>query len=113
MQFGTEVRSGATPSPIRNQLGLNRGGPGGEDRGVSATSTPSRPVRPARSGGIPGSVAAVIGVLAVAAALGAGQLVAGLVAPGASPFLAVGDGVIRLSPQVLTEFAKTTFGTAD
>jgi DMSO/TMAO reductase YedYZ molybdopterin-dependent catalytic subunit len=104
---------GPTPSPIRNQLGLNRGGPGGEDRGVSATSTPSRPVRPARSGGIPGSVAAVIGVLAVAAALGAGQLVAGLVAPGASPFLAVGDGVIRLSPQVLTEFAKTTFGTAD
>jgi DMSO/TMAO reductase YedYZ molybdopterin-dependent catalytic subunit len=107
------VRCGATPSPIRNQLGLNRGGRGGEDRGVSATSTPSRPARTPRSGGIPGSVAAVLGVLAVGAALGAGQLVAGLVAPGASPFLAVGDGVIRLSPQVLTEFAKTTFGIAD
>ena len=80
---------------------------------MSATSTPSRPARTPRSGGIPGSVAAVIGVLAVGAALAAGHLVAGLVAPGASPFLAVGDGVIRLSPQVLTEFAKNTFGTAD
>ena len=58
-------------------------------------------------------VAAVIGVLAVGAALGAGQLVAGLVAPASSPFLAVGDAVIRLSPQALTEFAKSAFGTAD
>jgi DMSO/TMAO reductase YedYZ molybdopterin-dependent catalytic subunit len=107
------VRGGGTASPIRNPLGLNRGGRGGEDRGVSATSTPSRHARTPHAGGIPGSVAAVLGVLAVGAALGAGQLVAGLVAPGASPFLAVGDGVIRLSPQVLTEFAKTTFGTAD
>ncbi|GAA1875785.1 molybdopterin-dependent oxidoreductase [Pseudonocardia ailaonensis] len=47
------------------------------------------------------------------AALGVGSLVAGLVTPSSSPFLAVGDTVIRLSPQVLTEFAKTTFGTAD
>src|SRR5689334_4384728 len=58
-------------------------------------------------------VAALVGVLAVGAALAAGQLVATLLSPESSPFLAVGDTVIRLSPQWLTEFAKTTFGTAD
>jgi hypothetical protein len=51
--------------------------------------------------------------MAVAAALAAGQLVAGLVAPASSPYLAVGDTVVRLSPHWLTEFAKATFGTAD
>ena len=66
----------------------------------------------ARPAEIPRGLAALIGVLAVAAALGVGHLVA-LVAPGSSPFLAVGDTVIRFSPQWLTEFAKTTFGTAD
>jgi DMSO/TMAO reductase YedYZ molybdopterin-dependent catalytic subunit len=52
-------------------------------------------------------------VLAVGAALGSGQLVAALISPASSPFLAVGDTVIRFSPEFLTEFAKTTFGTAD
>jgi DMSO/TMAO reductase YedYZ molybdopterin-dependent catalytic subunit len=52
-------------------------------------------------------------VLAVGAALGTGHLVAGVVSAVSSPFLAVGDTVIRFSPQFLTEFAKTTFGTAD
>jgi DMSO/TMAO reductase YedYZ molybdopterin-dependent catalytic subunit len=65
-----------------------------------------------RSGSIPRGLAALIGLLAVAAALGVGHLVA-LLAPGSSPFFAVGDTVIRFSPQWLTEFAKTTFGTAD
>lgn len=55
----------------------------------------------------------LIGVVAVGAALGAGQLVAGIISPASSPFLAVGDTVIRFSPQFLTEFAKATFGTAD
>jgi DMSO/TMAO reductase YedYZ molybdopterin-dependent catalytic subunit len=54
-----------------------------------------------------------VGVLAVAAAVAAGQLVAGLVAPASSPYVAVGDAVVRLSPHWLTEFAKATFGTAD
>lgn len=58
-------------------------------------------------------VAALLGLLAVGAALAAGQLVATLLTPGSSPFLAVGDTVVRLSPQWLTEFAKTTFGVAD
>ncbi|GAA1868243.1 molybdopterin-dependent oxidoreductase [Pseudonocardia ailaonensis] len=62
---------------------------------------------------IPRGVAAGNGVLAVAAAVGAGQLVAGLLAPGSSPFLAVGNAVIRLAPQAVVDFAKTTFGTAD
>ncbi len=47
------------------------------------------------------------------AALAAGQLVAGLLSPASAPFLAVGDAVIRLSPQPVVEFAKNTFGTAD
>jgi DMSO/TMAO reductase YedYZ molybdopterin-dependent catalytic subunit len=58
-------------------------------------------------------VAAGIGVLAVWAALGVGHLVAGLISPASSPYLAVGDQVIRLSPEPLTEFAKTQLGTND
>jgi hypothetical protein len=58
-------------------------------------------------------VAAMIGVLAVWAALGVGHLVAGLLSAASSPFLAVGDAVVRLSPQSVTEFAKNTFGTSD
>ena len=62
---------------------------------------------------VPRSTAALIGVLAVAAALGAGHLVAGIVSPASSPFLAVGNSAIALAPQWLVEFAKSTFGTAD
>jgi len=58
-------------------------------------------------------VAAMIGVLAVWAALGVGHLVAGLLSAASSPFLAVGDAVVRLSPPSVTEFAKDTFGTSD
>lgn len=58
-------------------------------------------------------MAALVTVLAVGAAVGVGHLVAGLVSPASSPFVAVGDTVIRFSPQVLTEFAKTTFGVYD
>ncbi|WP_219413178.1 molybdopterin-dependent oxidoreductase [Pseudonocardia nigra] len=78
---------------------------------MSATAAPhtTRPARP----GVPLGWAAAIGVLAVGAALAAGHLVAAIVSPSSSPYLAVGDWVIRLSPQWLTEFAKTTFGTAD
>jgi DMSO/TMAO reductase YedYZ molybdopterin-dependent catalytic subunit len=49
----------------------------------------------------------------VAAAVGAGHLVAALVAPAASPPVAVGAAVVRLAPQALVEFATSTFGTAD
>lgn len=81
---------------------------------MSTTAAPpeTSPADHGRPGAIPSALAALIGLLSVAAALGAGHLVA-LPAPGSSPFLAVGDTVIRFSPQWLTEFAKTTFGTAD
>jgi DMSO/TMAO reductase YedYZ molybdopterin-dependent catalytic subunit len=46
-------------------------------------------------------------LLAVGAALATGHLVAALVAPGSSPFFAVADTVIRLSPSWLTEFGKS------
>lgn len=78
----------------------------------TTAAPPEHTTEPARPAEIPRGLAALIGLLAVAAALGVGHLVA-LVAPGSSPFLAVGDTVIRFSPQWLTEFAKTTFGTAD
>ena len=78
---------------------------------MSTTTAPlaGSPARPA----VPRPFAALLGVLAVASALGAGHLVAGLVSPASSPHLAVGDTTIRLSPEWLVEFAKSTFGTAD
>jgi DMSO/TMAO reductase YedYZ molybdopterin-dependent catalytic subunit len=79
---------------------------------VSTTAVPEQSIRPPRSG-IPVGFAALIGLLAVGAALGVGHLAAALVSPASSPFLAVGDTVIRFSPQTLTEFAKSAFGTND
>ena len=55
----------------------------------------------------------VIGVLGVAAALAAGHLVAAFIDPNASPFLAVGNAAIDLTPSWLKEFAVGAFGTAD
>ena len=54
-----------------------------------------------------------MGIVSVAAAVGAGHLVAALVAPATSPPLAVADAVVRLAPPPLVEFANSTFGTAD
>ena len=56
---------------------------------------------------VPAVTAAVLGLLAAAAALGAGQLAAALVSPSSSPFFAVADTAIRLSPEWLTEFGKS------
>ncbi|MBC6446506.1 molybdopterin-dependent oxidoreductase [Actinokineospora xionganensis] len=58
-------------------------------------------------------VAALIGVVAVAAALAAGHLVAGFVGPNASPYLAVGNAAIDLTPHPLKDFAIRTFGVYD
>jgi DMSO/TMAO reductase YedYZ molybdopterin-dependent catalytic subunit len=57
--------------------------------------------------------AALIGLITVGAAVGAGQLVGGLLSPSSAPFIAIGDATIRISPQWLVEFAKSSFGTAD
>ena len=67
----------------------------------------------AQAGGPSRPVAATIGVLAVWAALGVGHLTAGLLSAASSPLFAVGDAVVRLSPESIVEFAKTTFGTGD
>ncbi len=100
------------PSPVRHTFAANRAGPRGETSCVSTTEAPVQPGPAARSE-IPSGWAALIGVLSVVAALAAGHLVAGLLSVASSPYIAVGDTVIRFSPQWLTEFAKATFGTAD
>ncbi|WP_018330780.1 molybdopterin-dependent oxidoreductase [Actinomycetospora chiangmaiensis] len=79
-----------------------------------ATPTADRPsiprdVRPAPGGGR----TVVAAVLAVGASIGVGELVAALVSPAASPFLAVGQGAIRLTPEWLKETAIAWFGTND
>lgn len=58
-------------------------------------------------------MAVLVAVLGVGAALAAGHLVAGLLAPNASPFLAVGNTAIDLTPSWLKEFAVREFGTKD
>jgi len=70
-------------------------------------------MRPSLATTLSRTVAISVTVLAVGAALAAGQLVAGLLAPASSPYLLVGDAVIRLAPPVVVDFAKTAFGTAD
>ncbi|MDU0292483.1 molybdopterin-binding protein, partial [Saccharothrix longispora] len=57
--------------------------------------------------------AALVGLLGVAAALAAGHLVAALVGPPASPFLAVGNTAIDFTPSPVKDFAVRTFGTHD
>ncbi|GAB2966001.1 molybdopterin-binding protein [Amycolatopsis acidiphila] len=56
---------------------------------------------------------AACGVLALLAALAAGHLVAGFISVNASPYLAVGNGAIDLTPVSLKDFAVRTFGTHD
>lgn len=60
------------------------------------------------------AVAALTGLLAVVAALAVGHLVAGiLVAPSASPYLAVGNAAIDRTPNAVKDFAIAQFGTSD
>lgn len=58
-------------------------------------------------------VSALIGLLSVAAAVAVGHLVAGFVGLGASPYLAVGNTAIDLTPSALKDFAVRAFGTYD
>ncbi|MBN6041252.1 molybdopterin-dependent oxidoreductase [Amycolatopsis sp. 195334CR] len=62
---------------------------------------------------VPRLVAALLGVLALLAALAAGHLVAGFIGSNASPYLAVGNGAIDLTPVELKDYAVRTFGTYD
>ncbi|GAB3684001.1 molybdopterin-dependent oxidoreductase [Saccharopolyspora tripterygii] len=59
------------------------------------------------------AIRAFSGVLAVVSALAAGHLLAGLVEQNASPFLAVGNSAIDLTPQPLKALAIRWFGEAD
>jgi len=69
--------------------------------------------RTAREPRLPFFGAALIGVVALAAALAAGHLVAGFIGANASPYLAVGNGAIDLTPVGLKDFAVRTFGVYD
>jgi DMSO/TMAO reductase YedYZ molybdopterin-dependent catalytic subunit len=70
---------------------------------------PTKPATPRLSV----AVATLVGLLSMAAALAAGHLVAGFVGPPSSPFLAVGNTAIDLTPLPLKNFAVETFGTYD
>jgi DMSO/TMAO reductase YedYZ molybdopterin-dependent catalytic subunit len=58
-------------------------------------------------------LAALIGLLSGLVAVAAGHLVAGLIDPNASPYLAVGNTAIDLTPPAVKDFAVRTFGTYD
>jgi DMSO/TMAO reductase YedYZ molybdopterin-dependent catalytic subunit len=60
-----------------------------------------------------GTADLAIGVLAVAAGLGAGELLAGAIAPAAAPVRAVATAIIGSSPGEATRWGIETFGTAD
>ncbi len=59
------------------------------------------------------SVAGLIGVLAAGVALATGHLVAALIQPNASPYLAVGNTAIDNTPEPVKAFAIRTFGESD
>src|SRR4051812_40998105 len=70
------------------------------------SSDPSSPTPAKPHGELSRGRAVTISVLAFGAAIGGGQLVAGLIAPLSSPYQAVADWVIRLAPPSLVEFGK-------
>ncbi len=62
---------------------------------------------------LPKGRAVAVALVSLFAALGVGHLVAAMVGPEASPYVAVGNWVRDLSPHPVTEWAKSTFGDAD
>ena len=62
---------------------------------------------------LPKGRAIAVALVSLFTALGVGHIVAALVGPEASPYFAVGNWVRDLSPHPVTEWAKSTFGTAD
>jgi DMSO/TMAO reductase YedYZ molybdopterin-dependent catalytic subunit len=59
------------------------------------------------------ALAGLAGLLAAAVALGVAELAAVAIGPTSSPVVAVGQGVIRLTPEWAKEFAIRTFGQND
>jgi DMSO/TMAO reductase YedYZ molybdopterin-dependent catalytic subunit len=74
----------------------------------TADTRPTRTQRLART-----VLAGTAGVLSAAVALGVAELVAVAIGPNSSPVVAVGQGVIRLTPEWAKEFAIRTFGEQD
>ncbi|MEU6131944.1 molybdopterin-dependent oxidoreductase [Saccharopolyspora sp. NPDC047091] len=70
-------------------------------------------MHPAHPHRITPAAATWCGLAATATALGTGHLVAALIEPRASPFLAVGNAAIDRTPEPVKHFAITTFGQAD
>jgi DMSO/TMAO reductase YedYZ molybdopterin-dependent catalytic subunit len=58
-------------------------------------------------------VAGLAGLLSVVTGLATGHLVGGLISPTASPFIAVGNSAIDLTPAWLKDFAIRAFGSYD
>ena len=77
----------------------------------ASAAGPSRPDRRVRR--VRRVLGALAGLIAAAVALGAGELVAGLVGAASSPVVAVGNAAITLVPEPLKEFAIRTFGARD
>jgi DMSO/TMAO reductase YedYZ molybdopterin-dependent catalytic subunit len=88
---------------------LNRTAFGAERRGVQL-DTREAVVPEAR---LPKIRAIAVAVISLLAALGAGHVVAAVIDPPASPFVAVGNWVRDISPHPVVEWAKNTFGTWD
>jgi DMSO/TMAO reductase YedYZ molybdopterin-dependent catalytic subunit len=87
------------------------------DGTMTSVEAPGRKLEPDR-GPRPGDPLAVwpgivLGLVAGAVAIGAAQLVAGLVNPQASPILTVGQAAIDLTPEWLKAWAIRTFGERD
>ncbi|MDQ4116992.1 MAG: molybdopterin-dependent oxidoreductase, partial [Actinomycetota bacterium] len=76
-------------------------------------TTAATPPAGAGAAALSRSTAALLGLLGVGSALAVGDLVAGLVSPPASPFLAVGNQFIRITPEPLKQFAIAAFGVYD
>ncbi|MBW4040691.1 MAG: molybdopterin-dependent oxidoreductase [Acidobacteria bacterium] len=74
-----------------------------------ARATPPEPAGPGRRRGL----AALAGVASAGLALGAGELVAGVLNASASPILSVGSFVIDLTPGFLKSAVVGAFGTGD
>ena len=63
--------------------------------------------------GISGWWGAACGLLAAAAAMGIGQLLAGITVPAASPVVAVGQVAINHTPLAVKDWATSSFGNDD
>jgi DMSO/TMAO reductase YedYZ molybdopterin-dependent catalytic subunit len=79
---------------------------------VTAAIAPEVETRPPPERGRVGA-GVIVGIVCGAVAIGAAQLVAGLVDPQASPIVAVGGAVVDASPEWLKGFAIRTFGSND